>query len=63
VERNPDVRLLIGDEIYEARLTQVDDNEQLARIRRAYVAKYDLPDPPPPESPPIRYWLVVPREI
>ena len=61
VERRPDVRLLIGDEIYEARLALIEDSAQVARVRAAYTAKYALPDPPPEGAPPVRYWLVEPR--
>jgi hypothetical protein len=61
VERNPDVRLEIGGQIYEGRLARVEGPQQNGRIRRAYADKYDLAYPPPPGSPPIRYWRVEPR--
>jgi len=62
VDRDPDVRLRIGEQIFEVRLVPVDDPGRLARVRSAYARKYDLPDPPPEESPPIRYWSVERRE-
>ena len=31
------------------------------RIRGAYARKYQLTEPPGPESPPVRYWRVLPR--
>ena len=61
VEQDPDARLLIGETIYEIRLDRVEDPDQIARIRRAYGAKYELPDTPPGEGPPMRYWRVQPR--
>ena len=61
VERDPDVRLKIGERIYEGRLARVEDPQHVDRIRRAYSDKYDLDDPPPPGSPPIRFWRVEPR--
>ena len=62
VERDPNVRLRIGDEIYDVRLSVIEDADQIAQVRRAYVAKYDLPDPPPEGGPPLRYWSVAPRD-
>jgi len=62
VDRDPDVRLRIGEQIFEVRLAPVDDPGRLARLRSAYARKYDLPDPPPEGSPPIRYWSVERRE-
>ena len=61
VERDPDVRLGLGGRIYEASLVRIDDAEQIARARRAYAAKYELPDPPPEGGPSLRYWRVEPR--
>ena len=61
VERNPNVRLRIGEQIYEAKLSVIDEAQQIAKVRRAYAAKYDLPDPPPDGGPPMRYWRVEPR--
>lgn len=61
VEQDPSVRLLIGETIYEAKLARLDDPDQIARVRRAYAAKYQLPDTPPGEGPPLRYWQVTPR--
>ena len=61
VERDPNVRLRIGDRIYAVRLAVIDAADEIAQVRRAYVAKYDLPDPPPEGGPPMRYWRVEPR--
>ena len=61
VARDPNVRLRIGDEIYDVRLSIIEDADRIAQVRRAYVAKYELPDPPPEDGPPMRYWSVAPR--
>ena len=61
VERDPNVRLRIGERIYAVRLSVIDAADKIAQVRRAYVAKYDLPDPPPEGGPPMRYWSVEPR--
>ncbi len=61
VDRDPNVRLRIGDQIYDVRLSVIDDADRIAQVRRAYVAKYDLPDPPPDGGPPMHYWSVAPR--
>jgi hypothetical protein len=61
VERRPEVRLGVGDRVYEGRLARLEDATVLERLRRAYAAKYELPNPPPPDAPPVRYWSVEPR--
>jgi len=61
VADRPDVRLRIGEQLYEGRLSQLSDEDELARVRAAYSAKYDLPNPPPQGGPPMRYWRVEPR--
>ncbi len=60
VDRDPDVRLRVGDAVYEVRLAPLGDEDRLADVRRAYAEKYELP-PPGPDAPPIRYWVVEPR--
>lgn len=61
VARDPNVRLRIADRIFEGRLVLVEDATQIESIRAAYTKKYDLPDPPPEGSPPIRFWRVEAR--
>lgn len=58
VDRDPEVRLKIGSEVYEARLTPIDDTQTLAKIRDAYRNKYDLGDRTDAEWPETRYWFV-----
>jgi hypothetical protein len=61
VDSDPQVRLKIGDRIYDQRLEPVNDPAVVEKIVRAYAAKYDRPVRPPEERPPIRYWKVVDR--
>lgn len=61
VEADPDVRLKIGDDVYEARLAVIEDPGPVARLRRAYAAKYELPDDASRASVATRYWRVEPR--
>ncbi|MFQ5416923.1 MAG: DUF2255 family protein [Myxococcota bacterium] len=58
---HPDVRLRIGDRVYEVRLAPLDGAEQIAVVRRAYAKKYDLPPAGPGAGRPIRYWVVEAR--
>jgi hypothetical protein len=61
VERNPDVRLGIGKNVYEVRLAPLDDSNQVDAARSAYSHKYNRPDARPEGGPPMRYWRVEPR--
>ena len=61
VAKHPDVRIRFGRQIYEVRLSQVDDPEVLADILAAYATKYSLSNPPATPAPPVRYWEVVAR--
>ena len=61
VDADPEVRLRIGEQLYEVSLTPLDDPERIDRLRRAYAAKYDFPAAAPGTGPPIRYWQVGPR--
>lgn len=60
VDAEPGVRLGVAGQIYEAQLIPLDDAALLDRVRAAYRAKYDLPEPPPEGGPPVRYWRVEP---
>jgi hypothetical protein len=61
VERDPDVRLEIGDAIYEQRLETVDDPELREAIYRSFAAKYARDVAPPEERPEFRAFRVVER--
>jgi len=61
VADDPDVRLKVGERVFEGRLSVVEDPSRMARMQSAYAAKYDLPDPRPQDGPPMRYWRLAPR--
>ena len=61
VDRDPDVRLRIGSQVFEVELAPLEEANRIAQVRRAYAAKYDLPPATAGEGPPIRYWRVEPR--
>ncbi len=62
VDADPDVRLRIAGKLYDVRLRPVAHEAEIATIRRAYAEKYELPQMASGNGPPIRYWMVVPRE-
>ena len=61
VESRPNVRLGIDGNIYEARLSLLEDPDEIARLQARYGIKYELPDTAPEERPPLRYWRVESR--
>lgn len=61
VERDPDVRLRIGNAIYEKRLETVEDPARREAIYRAFAAKYGREPAPPEERPEFRAFHVVER--
>ena len=60
-DRDPNVRIRIGSQIFEVRLTPLEDADRIERVRQSYAAKYDLQRTPAGSEPAIRYWLVEPR--
>jgi hypothetical protein len=61
IENDAEVRLKIGDRIFDQRLELVEDAKTVEAIVRAYAAKYNRPILPPEERPVVRYWRVVER--
>jgi len=61
IESDAEVRLKIGDRIYDQRLELVLDPQTVDAIVRAYAAKYNRPVRPPEERPIVRYWRVMER--
>ncbi len=60
VDDDPEVRLGIGDRVYEVKLVPITDAALIARIRQGTSTKY--PDLPlPPDDVAVRYWKVQPR--
>ena len=62
VKGNPDVRLEIGGRLHAVRMTAIDDADEIAKARRAYARKYDRPETPSADAPPIQYYRVASRE-
>jgi hypothetical protein len=60
VDRDPNVRLQIGERIYEMRLAPLEPDEVEAAYD-AYATKYERERLPPTERPRVRYWKVVER--
>lgn len=59
VDDNPDVRLKIGDALYEARLIPLDDEALIRRVLAVQSKKYGFPMPEGPTG--ARYWRVASR--
>jgi hypothetical protein len=59
VDDDPEVRLGIGERVYEGRLEPVSDEALIARVRQAMAIKYDRPPSAPRAN--VRYWRVQPR--
>lgn len=62
VARDPDVRLKIGDQIYRARMTPIEDADGIALALRAYARKYDRHETPAADAPPVQYFSVMSRD-
>ena len=61
VDKDPDVRLRIGDQIYSVRLVPVDDTTITGQVQAAYATKYQLTGNAGGSLPDVRYWHVVAR--
>lgn len=62
VTRDPDVRLEIGERIYERRLLRIEDPEEQRVAYRSFAAKYGWPESPPADAPEVWYYRVVARD-
>ena len=56
-----DIRLKIGDGLYDVRANDFDNDETLAALKAAYREKYELPESGPNAATAIRYWQIGPR--
>ncbi|MCZ6887215.1 MAG: hypothetical protein O7H39_01875 [Gammaproteobacteria bacterium] len=59
VDDDPNVRLKIGEDIFEARLVPLDDDEHIMRVRAVQASKYDRDPPSGPTT--SRFWIVEAR--
>lgn len=62
MEKTPNIRLKIGDELYEVAAQDLVNDAEGERVRAAYTEKYKLP-PPTDATPEVRYWKVVSRSL
>ncbi len=61
LESDPNVRLKIGDKVYELEVEVVDDAAEEERVFAAYAKKYEWHASPEHEQPEMRYYRVLPR--
>jgi len=59
VDDDPDVRLRIGEELFDVRLQPLTDEAQVRRVMQVQSTKYGFPMPEGPTD--ARYWLVTAR--
>jgi hypothetical protein len=59
VADDPDVRLKIGDTVYDATLAELEDAAEIQAVRGAYAGKYEVANLGSGAS--LRYWRVGPR--
>ena len=62
VDKNHDIRLKIGDNIYSLAASALSDKATLTRVQAAYTQKYDLSAPTDGTPSNMRYWAVVSRK-
>lgn len=59
-ERDPRVRIQIGDKLYELVLEDVEREAEREAVYAAYAEKYGWPRAAPDERPYVRYWRALP---
>jgi hypothetical protein len=59
VDADPDVRLRVEDDLYEARLEPLEDEALIMRVMALQAEKYGFEMPSAPTG--TRYWIVAPR--
>jgi len=62
LDKNHDIRLKIGDNIYSVAASDVSDEVTLEGVRAAYRKKYDIQPSPDGKPRNVRYWAVVARK-
>lgn len=61
VDRDDEVRLKIGDQVYEVRLERVTEGDEVEAVVGGYARKYRRPPGDPAKRPTVWYWRVLPR--
>jgi hypothetical protein len=62
VAQDPNIRLKIGDKVYEQRLVPVTDVATIASIDSGFVRKYDYEEEEAEDDLTVGYWRVVERD-
>ena len=62
VARDPNVRLKIGDEVYEQKLVPVTDAATIASIDSGFARKYEYEEEEADDDMTVGYWRVVERD-
>jgi hypothetical protein len=62
VARDPNVRLKIGDKVYEQKLVPVTDTATIASIDRGFEKKYEYEEEEADDDMTVGYWRVVERD-
>lgn len=67
VERNPQIRIKIGNQLFDRQVVPLTDSGEIARVLQAYVKKYDSwnkmfqsPEPNASKPPAVHYWRLDP---
>lgn len=63
LDKNRDLRLKVGDNVYSLAASPLADDATLARVRTAYAEKYELPAPTDDKPSNMRYWAIVLRNL
>jgi hypothetical protein len=61
INDNRDIRVKIGDKLYDVAAADLSDEATLVSVRLAYEEKYNLPKPADGDVSNVRYWAIDPR--
>jgi hypothetical protein len=61
MEENHNIRLKIGDKLYDVTTSNASDDATLAAVHSAYAEKYDLALPFTGKYASFRFWSIIPR--
>ncbi|MDA0823250.1 MAG: DUF2255 family protein [Proteobacteria bacterium] len=61
IEKDNNLRLKIGEDVYDARAVPVNDEETLKQVRLAYSRKYQLSESTGGEKLSMKYWSIAAR--
>lgn len=61
VDSNPNIRLKIGDQLFDAQAQSLDNEEVIQALRAVYAEKYELPANYLDGPANTKYWMIVPQ--